>query len=45
MVFLPDGSEALVTARLETKSGELAALLEMVVAPSRLDRADAIPQS
>jgi hypothetical protein len=42
-VFLPDGREALVTARVEPKAGELAALFEVVVAPSPLDAHDALP--
>jgi hypothetical protein len=37
-VLLADGREALVTARVETKSGPLAASLEVVVALSPLDR-------
>jgi len=32
VVVLPDGREALVTARVEAKPGPLAALLEVVVA-------------
>ena len=43
IVFLPDGREALVTARVEAEAGTLAALLEVVVAPSPLDRDDARP--
>jgi hypothetical protein len=41
-VFLPDGREALVTA-VEAERGSLAALLEVVVAPSPLERDDALP--
>ena len=43
VVFLPDGREALVTARVEAEDGPLAALLEVVVAPSPLDADDALP--
>jgi hypothetical protein len=35
-VVLPDGREALVTSRVEAATGPLAALLEVVVAPSPL---------
>jgi hypothetical protein len=35
VVLLADGREALVTARVETRPGRLAALLEVVVAPPR----------
>jgi hypothetical protein len=42
-VFLPDGREALVTARVEAVASPLAALLEVVVAPTPLDRDDAPP--
>jgi hypothetical protein len=43
IVFLPDGREALVTARVEAGAGPLAALLEVVISPSPLDRDDAHP--
>jgi hypothetical protein len=43
IVFLPDGREALVTARVEAVAGPLAGLLEVVVAPSPLDADDALP--
>jgi hypothetical protein len=43
IVFLADGREALVTARVEAETGPLAALLEVVVAPSPLDRDDSLP--
>jgi hypothetical protein len=43
IVFLPDGREALVTARVEAEPGPLAALLEVVVAPSPIDGDDALP--
>jgi hypothetical protein len=42
-VFLPDGREALVTARVEAVTGPLAGLLEVVIAPSPLDADDALP--
>jgi hypothetical protein len=42
-VFLPDGREALVTARVEAVASPFAALLEVVVAPSPLDADDALP--
>jgi len=32
VIVLPDGREALVTARVETSGGPLAALLEVVIA-------------
>jgi len=41
--MLPDGREALVTARVETGNSPLAALLEVVIAPSRLEADDALP--
>jgi hypothetical protein len=41
--MLPDGREALVTARVEAEPGPLAALLEVAIAPSRLDADDALP--
>jgi hypothetical protein len=36
VVVLEDGREALVTARVETDGGPLAALLEVAIAPSPL---------
>jgi hypothetical protein len=36
VVVLADGREAIVTARVETKPGPLAGLLEIVVAPPSL---------
>ena len=43
VLVLPDGREALVTARVEAEPGPLAALLEVVIAPSRLEADDALP--
>jgi hypothetical protein len=43
IVYLRGGREALVTARVKAASGPLAALLEVVVAPSPVDRDDALP--
>jgi hypothetical protein len=43
VVVIPDGREALVTARIEAEPGLLAGLLEVVIAPSRLDADDALP--
>ena len=43
LVTLPDGREALVTARVEAEPGPLAGLLEVVIAPSRLEADDALP--
>jgi hypothetical protein len=43
VVVLPDGREALVTARVEAATERLAGLLEVVIAPSRLDADDALP--
>jgi hypothetical protein len=43
IVFLTDGREALVTARVETEAGSLAALFEVVVASSPRDSDDALP--
>jgi hypothetical protein len=37
-VVLPDGREALVTARVEAEPGPLAALLEVVVVPRSAPR-------
>ncbi len=34
MVQLPDGHDGIVSARVETDDGAIAALLEVVVAPS-----------
>jgi hypothetical protein len=34
VVVLPDGREALVIARVETDSGQIAALLEVAIAPT-----------
>jgi hypothetical protein len=42
VVVLPDGREALVTARVETNGGQLAALLEVAVAPTPLASDDGI---
>jgi hypothetical protein len=42
-VFLPDGREALIAARVEAAPGPLEPLLEVVVAPSPLERDDALP--
>lgn len=39
VVVLPDGREALVTARLEAEPGPLAGLLEVVVSAERPGRA------
>ena len=43
VVVIPNGHEAPVTARVEAEPGLLAALLEVVVAPSELDADDALP--
>jgi hypothetical protein len=43
IVFLPDGREALGTARVEAVASPFAALLEVVVAPSPLDANDSLP--
>ena len=43
VVVLPDGREALVTARVGAEPVPLAALLEVVIAPSRLEADDALP--
>ena len=43
VVMLADGREALVTSRVETESGPLTAMLEVAVAPSRLEADDALP--
>ena len=42
-VILPDGREALVTARVEAEPGLLAALLQIVIVPSRREADDALP--
>jgi hypothetical protein len=44
VVVLANGREARVTARVEAKPGPLAALLEVVIAPSRLVVDDALPE-
>jgi hypothetical protein len=41
---LRDGREALVTARVETDGGELAALLEVALVPTPLASDDAITE-
>ncbi len=41
--MLADGREALVTAQVEAKPGRVAALLEVALAPSRLEADDALP--
>jgi hypothetical protein len=43
VVVLPDGREALATSRVEAGPGPLAGLLEVVIAPSRLEADDALP--
>jgi hypothetical protein len=42
VVMLPDGREALVTARVETDGGQLAALLEVAIAPIPVTTDDSI---
>ena len=42
VVMLVDGREAIVTARVETDGGPLAALLEVAIAPTPLDSDDAL---
>ena len=42
VVMLPDGREALVTLRVETPRGPLAALLEVAIAPMSLTSDDGI---
>jgi hypothetical protein len=42
VLVLPDGREALVTARVEAASGQLVALLEVAIAPTPLTSGDAI---
>jgi hypothetical protein len=45
VVLLADGREALVTARVEAEPGwgHLVAMLEVAIAPSRLEADDALP--
>ena len=45
VVVLADGREALVTARVEAEPGwgHLVAMLEVAIAPSRLEADDALP--
>jgi hypothetical protein len=45
VVVLGDGREALVTARVEAEPGwgHLVAMLEVAIAPSRLEADDALP--
>jgi hypothetical protein len=43
VVVLEDGREALVTARVETDGGQFGALLEVAIAPSRVETDDALP--
>jgi hypothetical protein len=40
--MLDDGREALVTARVETEGGQVAALLEVVIAPTPLTSDESI---
>jgi hypothetical protein len=42
VVVLPDGREALVTARVEAEPGPLTALLEVAIAPTPLTSDDSI---
>ena len=42
MVVLPDGREAIVTARVEAESGPLAALLEVAIAQTPLTSDESI---
>lgn len=42
VVVLEDGREALVTARVETDGGQVAALLEVAIAPTPLTSDDGI---
>ena len=46
VVVVADGREAIVTARVEAEPGwgQLVALLEVAIAPSRLEADDALPQ-
>jgi hypothetical protein len=45
VVVLADGREAIVTARVEAEPGwgQLVAMLEVAIAPSRLEADDALP--
>jgi hypothetical protein len=45
VVVVADGREAVVTARLEAEPGwgQLVAMLEVAIAPSRLEADDALP--
>jgi hypothetical protein len=45
VVVVADGREAIVTARVEAEPGwgQLVALLEVAIAPSRLEADDALP--
>ena len=43
VVVLADGREALVTSRVEAELGPPAAMLEVALAPSRLEADDALP--
>jgi len=40
---LADGRVAIVTARVEAEPGPLVAMLEVAIAPSRLEADDALP--
>jgi hypothetical protein len=42
VVVIPDGREALVTARVEAESGPLTAMLEVAIAPTPLTSDDSI---
>ena len=42
VVVVPDGREALVTARVEADAGPLSALLEVAIAPTPLTSDDSI---
>jgi hypothetical protein len=42
VIVLPDGREAIVTSRVETQRGPLAALLEVAIAPTPLQSDDGI---
>jgi hypothetical protein len=44
VVILPDGREAIVTSRVETQRGPLAALLQVAVAPTPLESDDGVAQ-
>ena len=43
VVVVADGREAIVTARVEAEPGPLVAMLEVAIAPSRLEADDALP--